>query len=351
MLTALAINAIAVIFAFLGGRGRKGLMTVSQLMLSVVYGIRYDYGNDYWNYYDGYLKCMNGLDAFVHEPGWAFINIICQPIGYFGMIFVLTCIEYYIVYSHIRKFVVPKYWWMAVFIFTFSFNFQLLGCTMMRQFLAMTILLYTVDFVEQRNILKVLCVIGTAVSIHLTAVIFVPFIILYFWQPALKKFKWILAFVAGFCILLLVSTRYIEYFQLAAVIFGDDKFNSYLMQDGNTYSFTIMFDILWMVLLMVYYPRELAPKFIVCISLISYIILPFTFVAVMLVRLMLFFSFFFILSIPRMFKSMKEPILRYGLCLIYSFFLIRRSLASLTSETYKDFYETFQTIFSAPSWL
>lgn len=351
MLTALLINAVAVILAFLGGRSNKGLMTVSQLLLSLIYGIRYDFGNDYWNYYEGYLKCTNGLDAFIHEPGWALINIICQPIGYFGMILVLTFVEYYIVYAHIKKYVAPKYWWMAVFIFTFTFNFQLLGCSMMRQFLAMTILLYTIDFVEQRSLFKVLCVIAAAVSVHLTSAIFVPFIFLYFWQPALNKIRWILGFVAAFSILLIVSIRYIEYFQLAAVIFEDDKFNSYLMGDGSTYSFTIVFDILWMILLMSYYPRDVVSKFIVCISLVSYFLLPFTFVVVILLRLMLFFSIFFIFAMPRMFQSIRHSVLRYVLFSIYSLLMFKRTMASLTGETYKDFYDSFQTIFSSPNWI
>lgn len=351
MLTALAINAIAVLFAFLAGRGSKGFMTVSQLLLSFVYGIRYDYGNDYWNYYDVYLKCSDGFDPSIIEPGWGIINVLCQPIGFMGMVFLITQFEYYAIYKHIRLYIPKEYWWLAVFIFTFTFNFQLLGCSMMRQFLAMVILLYSVKYVANRNVIIFLIVLGIAFSIHKTAIVFLPVMLLGFYRPVVRSCHFIIIAVVVFICLLVVSAKYIEYFQLATLIFNDEKFNTYLMGDEGSYSFTIIFDILWLTLLMLTCPSSKTRNIICIISLISYILLPFTFVVVILLRLMLFFSFYFIFSIPNMFSSIKTKMLRYGFLFIYVFLLIKRSIASMTGETYGDFYDTFQTIFSAPSWI
>ena len=326
-------------------------MTLSQLFLSTCYGIRYDYGNDYWNYYEIFLKCNNGFDPEVVEPGWGIINFICQPIGFMGMIFILTAVEYYIIFKNIRYFVPQKYWWIAVLIFTFTFNFQLLGCSMMRQFLAMVILLLSIKFIASRRIIPFFIIVAIAVSIHKTAIIFLPMYFLCGVVSDIKDTKWIITYCLAFIFLLILSVKYIEYFQIAAVMFDDEKFNRYLMGDEGSYSFTIVFDLLWLVLLMRFCPNDIIRKVICLISIVSYIFLPFTFVVVILLRLMLFFSFFFVFSIPNMFASLKHNIIRYGLLGVYAILMIKRSITSMSGETYREFYDTFQTIFSAPSWI
>ena len=351
MSTALLINFIAVLFAFCARTRSPKSLTISQLLLSVCYGIRYDYGNDYWNYYEIFLKCEGGFDPEIIEPGWGIINVLCQPIGFMGMIFILTVLELHIIFKHIRSFVPQKYWWVAVLIFTFTFNFQLLGCSMMRQFLAMVVLLCSVRYVASRRIIPFLIVVALALSIHKTAIIFLPVFFLGGKVPDIKKIKWIIIYSLTFIFLLTLAIKYIEYFKIAAVMFDDEKFNRYLMGDEGSYSFTIIFDLLWLILLMRFCPDDKLRKIVCLISILSYIFLPFTFVVVILLRLMLFFSFFFVFSIPNMLASLKSPIIRYGLLSIYVFLMIKRSLASMTGETYGEFYDTFQTIFSAPSWI
>lgn len=351
MTTALLINFITVLFAFGARKGPAWLMTISQLFLSFCYGIRYDYGNDYWNYYEIFLNCSGGFNPEIIEPGWGIINVACQPIGFMGMVFLLTAFEYYVVYSHIRHFIPQKYWWIAVLIFTFTFNFQLLGCSMMRQYLAMTILLYSVKYIASRNLIRFFLVIAIAISIHKTAIIFIPTYILGGKFPDIKKVRWVVIYSALFLFLLAVSIKYIEYFQIAAVIFDDEKFSRYLMGDEGSYSFTIIFDILWLILLMRTCPDDKIRKVLCLISIVSYAMLPFTFVVVMLLRLMLFFSFFFIFSIPNMFVAIKKPLIRYGLLGIYIILMVKRSITSITGETYGNFYDTFLTIFSAPAWI
>ncbi len=326
-------------------------MTYSQILLSICYGIRYDYGNDYWNYYLAFLECSGGFDPEIGEPGWVLINVACQPIGFMGMIFLLTAVEYYIVYKHIKIYVPQKYWWIAVFIFTFTFNFQLLGCSMMRQFFAMTILFYSIKYITQKNIIKFLIVILIACSIHKTAIIFLPIIIFGYWRPNIRSWIWVYSCVAAFCVLIIISIKYIEYFQIAAVIFDDEKFNRYLMGDEGSYSFTIIFDILWLILLMRTCPIKKAQSIVCIISILSYILLPFTFVVVILLRLMLYFSIYFIFSFPNMLYQIKDKTIRYGILSIYSLLMIRRSMTGMTGETYGEFYDTFQTILSAPTWI
>lgn len=351
MISILAVNTLAIFFAYLAkNKNMQFMFGLSLIVLCGFYGIRYDFGNDYWSYYDLYLESAYGVDAGVVEPGWGLINYLCQPIGFFGMIFILTVFEYYSVFKHIRLYVGKEYWWLAVFIFCFTFNFLLLGCSMMRQFLSMVILLYSIKYISERRIIPFLIIVGIAMSIHKTAIIFVPIYLLSLWKPNISKKRWILSSVIGFICLMILSKTYLELFQLAAILFNDEKFSRYLLGDEGSYSFTIIFDILWLVLLMYYCPQEKIGKIICLISILSYVFLPFAFVVVMLLRLMLFFSFFFIFTIPTMIQKIELKPVRYVILFIYMFLLLRRSIVSYNGETYGGYFE-YKTIFESLNWL
>lgn len=351
MLTVFTINSIVLILAIVASYKDKMWMYASQLVLTACYAVRYDYGNDYWQYYFLYLKSPAGIDLDIIEPGWTILNIICQPIGFFGMIILITAFEYYAVYHFIRLFVPKKYWWMAVFVFLFTFNFQLLGCSMLRQFLAMVILLYTIKPILQRNFLKFILILAVAMSIHQTSLIFLPVYFLGYGMPKLRNWKWIAIITGVFLLLLVFAIKYVEYFKLAALLFNQDRFENYLSWDEGSYSFTLAFDVLWLVLMMYLCPTNKARALVCTLAVFSYFFLPFSFVVVILLRLMLFFSFYMIFAMPNMFRAIRMEPVRYGLFAIYAILTIRRSYTSITGETYRDFFMNFHTIFSAPAWI
>ena len=106
MISILVVNTLAVLFAYLAKyKNMQFMFGFSLIVLCVFYGIRYDFGNDYWSYYNLFLASSYGIDVEVIEPGWGFINYLCQPIGFFGMIFLLTVFEYYSVFKHIKLYV------------------------------------------------------------------------------------------------------------------------------------------------------------------------------------------------------------------------------------------------------
>lgn len=352
MLTLLLVNSISVFIAFLSKfKERQYIFWLVPILLSLVYGIRYDFGNDYWSYYIIFKKSHYGIDPRLVEPGWGLINYICQPIGFFGMVFILTSIENYIVFRYIKLYVSKEYWWISTFIFVFTFNFMLLGCSMMRQYLAMVILITSIKYIVNRDLIRFLIILMLAISIHKTAIVFFPVYFLAFKLPNFRNVKFIIIAVSIFLLLMITSINYIEYFKIAAVMFEDEKFNRYLMGEEGSYSFTIIIDIIWMVLLMRYCKNTRLSQTLCLIALLSYVLLPFTFAVVILLRLMLFFSIYFIFSIPETLPEIKNRILRDVMVIIYLVLIVRRSITTLTGDIYGDFYKSFNTILSAPSWM
>lgn len=325
---------------------------LSMLLIGIFYGIRYDYGNDYWNYYTTFVMCSNSLEAESSEIGWSMINYICQPIGYFGMVFILNIIETVAIYYQIKRYVSRKYWWLAILIYTCTFNFMLLGCSMMRQYLAMIILTFTIPSIVNRHLFKFILITAIATTIHQTSIIFLPVYFLSLWIPNLHQYKYIIISVCIFLCLMAFSMVYVEYFELAAMIFDDDKFMRYIyLGNKGSYTYTIAFDIAWMILLMWIYPQSKTSRVICVISLLSYFLLPFSFVVTILLRLMLFFSIYFIFSIPNMIEGLHNRYLRIGVLSLYCILLFKRTISSMTSDTYSVFYQDFKTIFESTVWL
>lgn len=331
---------------------KRILLDVSMWVMILVYGIRYDFGNDYWSYYNLFLDIKTfGLIEGRTDPIWGLLMYVCRPIGYFGFIFLITGFEYYTIYKHIKIYVKPKNWWIAVLIFNFTFNFQLLGCSMMRQFFAICILMYSIRYVSTKQILRFLLILAIAVGIHKTSIIFLLVLLFGIKIPKLNKWYWI-ALATGFFIgLTILASKYIHYLELAALIFEDDKFNNYLNGDQGSYSFTILFDIFWMILLMYFYPKNRSAQVICMIGVLSYLIFPFTFSVVILSRIVVYFSIYLIFALPNSFSSVKTPALKYGLIVLYSILMIKRTIFNLTGATYGEYYNTFQTILSAEKWI
>ncbi len=349
----LLINLTATILAILARNKRLGFCFFLSLgVLCIFYAIRYDLGNDYWSYYETFLQSKWGYDPEGIEFGWWAINYFLQPLGYFGLIIVTTIFNYSSIYYFISKYVNRNYWGLSVFIFCFTFNFQLLSCSMMRQFMAMVIMLYAIKPILDKNLIKFSLILALAFLIHKTSIIFVPMFLFGLKIPQINRPFWIILFVGIFVGLLSIAIVYIDIFQYASILFEDEKFSRYIDNgDEGSFSFTIIFDILWMILLMKYFPNNGLGKIICIISLCAYIIMPFSFVVVMLVRLMLFYSIFFIFSIPNMFEHFGSKYLGWFLITIYSLLMLRRTYTSINGDTYGDYYESFRTIFSAPNWL
>lgn len=347
----LIANLISVVLAYLSQRrGSKLLLYFSAFILSVIYGIRYDFGNDYWNYVEIFKgAAFNDQDRI--ELGWFYLNKIFSSWGFFSFVFCLTIFQIFSIYYFIAKYVERSYWWFAIAIFTGTFNYLLLGCSMMRQFTAMIILFYSIRYIVEQKFLPFVLIICAAILVHKTAIVFAPMYILGKWTPHIEKTCIMIIYMGVVYVLFIFAELYIEYLKNISLFMDEEHFSNYLEREGRDFCLTAMLDFIWLFLLMRYNPTNITQKVICIISIISFIILPFTFVISLLLRIMLYFSIFYIFSIPNMVAQIKNRIWKFTFIAFYLCLMIRRSFSSLSSETYYRDYEFFQTIFSANSWL
>ena len=141
---------------------------------------RYDYGNDYMGYYQVFLDVNQYSNinyyhiAFHYEPGWLFLCRLFAPIGFFGMVIFLsliTCVAYY---SFISKYVPPKYYWLAVFIYICDPGFMLIQLSAMRQCLAISLFIMGIPYIYKKDFVRYSVCILLAYLFHSSALVLWP---------------------------------------------------------------------------------------------------------------------------------------------------------------------------------
>lgn len=186
------------------------------ILLALVSGIRYNYGNDYINYLYAYnvisratspfsISISNGINDF--EPGWAFFNWICKPIGFQGFVMVFSCVISFLYYRFIRDNVSPKYYTVALFTYLFEWSMFPLQLSMMRQGLVIAIFAFIYNYIKRRKWITALIVLFLCSTIHKTALILLPFA---FWgYLPVRNSKFISVAFAVIAMLAFSSTTFI----------------------------------------------------------------------------------------------------------------------------------------------
>lgn len=143
------------------------------------------WGNDMMNYYlmfsqinsvNNDLFNLNSIDyRDGKEYGWIILNILCKPIGFLGMQIILSVFQNYVIFKFVKRNVSPNWYWFATFLYGFGVNFMVLSASMMRQSLAMMIVLFASPYIAQKRIISSVLLVLLATSMHQSALILLPF--------------------------------------------------------------------------------------------------------------------------------------------------------------------------------
>lgn len=347
------VNFIAVLLSFCAKDKRFSFcFSIAFLLLAIFYGIRYDFGNDYWGYYDAFVNSKILDFSSAKEPGWHLLMHLCQPMGYFGFIFVLSLLYNLVVYKLIKRNVSRQWWWLAMFVFLFTFNFFLLGLSMIRQYMAMLLCMLAVNNMAENKILKFIIYLVIAGTVHFSSLIVLFSIIFYFIRPRANKISVIIVFVMIFIIMILATNTLSSSMNAVLQMAFMENYSVYSDWDAGTKSVIgISFDIMMMVLTMSLYPQNTKQQIFFWVFLTSFIMQPFSYVLAIFIRLSLYFSIFSVICYPQVFSSIRGRWYSLPLMMFYMLYTFRRCVISYTGETYWEFFNVYKTIFSAPYWI
>lgn len=360
MIQVLLLGIISVIFAWLEGIGKlkHGLKAAFGLVFLFL-ALRYDYGNDYMGYLNQFIEIRSIKDVqYFHfrfnEIGWWYLNYLFSflgPNGFFIMYAIIAAFTSYVGYRFIKKYIPVKYFALAIFLFIFQPDNILVLSSGIRQFIAVSIFLLSVDYLVKRQYLRYLFLIISASLFHTSVLVFIPLIFLNLVNWKIRAPYIIIFLIAFVSLIYLQQDIFTQVEGLLAFYFNE--YQSYTKSGFEKVSFGLGFyfnaGIYLFVLYLgskekysdvnIFYKLVIISLFLIALNLavnmasrVSYYLYPTMIIA-------------FILTIESLPKS---PVLRYGFILSIIIFTLYQFYSFWNSPIYGPYFEKYQTIFSSP---
>lgn len=302
MVTVTIVNIIALCIAILGRllKSEKAYFAIAIFVLFVFYSLRGDYGNDipmyqiifkdvsHYSFHDIWFNAeQHGLDK---EMGWLLLNRLFAPLGWQPLLIFLTALQFGTIYWYIRKFVKPEYYWIILAFYIFNPNMMMVGLSMLRQELAMSVCLVAVYLTSEKKYLPSLALILLAYTFHTSAIcMFVIFAL-----PIAKHVDYRLIILALASIFLFIKFNNdfskeivskilrIETFERYEIYREDDLF------DGS--GLGIILKIVFCLFLWFTSPRNKKTLYPLILFSIGILLLPFTMVIMLISRVTYYFD-------------------------------------------------------------
>lgn len=354
-------SCIALLFVYYASRDKFPLgLEWAFLVVTFIAAIHYNYGSDYSSYINMFNLFSNiefswadlADKKIYKEPGWALLNFIFKPFGFFFMVAFLGVFQNFIYYLFVKR-VVPKKWWvMGVFIYLFSDSLWVLNMSMMRQGLAVTlfVLSWIVFDINKKLFPISFIIVLIATTIHSSAMILFPCLLIFYLKKNVAPylggglvFLFILFFLKPeFCNQIFMAFSDVEDIERMLLKYGGTaKSLSYGM------GFILILIPFFTMLFFLVKNESLSEREIQCVALaaVAYVIIPFREIIPMVSRLSYYFVAFSIPAIPLVYKNIKFPyrffwIGAFLLLYVYSYF------SFFYSPTWKASYMNFHSIFT-----
>lgn len=354
MITVVLLNILVVFFAYQARHKRTVfLLKVSFGLIFLFLALRYDYGNDYSAYLKRFLEInrVETIDYFDKywgfEPGWVFLCRLFGPFGFFAMTAVLALFNCFVYYRFINKYVPPAYYWLAVFFYVYTPGFMLIHSSAMRQSLAISLFIFSIDYIYKKDALRYFLCIGLAALFHTSALVLLPVYLLGLFDWKINKITavsifslFLLLFVFGDSFLADINQFINTYFRRYEVYEGGAEIGTGLGLIFNSFLFALI----------LYYERSQIAEasLLFKIAIISYFIIPISLLIMMLGRVGMYFLPVTIAVFPIIFSNIKNPILKNSTIILLGFITFYSFLGFFQSDIWKEAFGTYQTIFSAP---
>ena len=359
MIIYIFISLITVLLAYFSGQNKqKPLLAIAFAIPTIFLAIRFNFGSDYMTYLEYYQQTvqydlLDSLTATRFEPGWALICKLSQPIGFFGLVIVLTILEMTIFYYLCVKYVPPRYYWLALFLLLLRPTLMLTFSSMMRQTLAICFGLLAIDGVVHKKRILPLLFLLIAAQFHYSAYILIPILLFSFFSDVKKVRMLYLALIIIIPVFLaLFPDSIISTFNLLIEIEQFSRYDNYVGRESNI-SFGLGDVINLFLLLMLFLNNTKFKIEVRMLNILYTLYIPFlliTYVAPMISRLSYYFVVLQMLCFPNLVSVQKNSSIRSLIVLLivpYTFY----SLYTCYYSEWGHYFHDYITIFSLNRWL
>ncbi|MCD4811369.1 EpsG family protein [bacterium] len=377
------IGFVAVAFAYIARFEKmRFCLNISFFIIFLFLALRYNYGNDYGRYLYSFDQInQKGIYAFTDtvfdtfvlniildynlesqtqfidvgvEPGWVALCLLFKPFGFFAMVAFLALFHCIVYYWFIKKYVPSCYYWLAVFFYIFHTNLMLQLLQSLRQSIAISIFLISIDYIYKRKFFTYAGLIFFAWLFHASAILMLPLYMLGVFRSK-TNFKMIMGIMLLFVILFLFHVS----MHRAINVFISEYATKYLVHQESSIANTglgIAYYVIVMFLILICdryqnYKVSLVNK----IAILTILIIPFSFAIMMVGRVGLYFLPCLMVAYPNMLIQIRRTFPKdlYFIKYVILIALISMNIFFFTQffqhDLYIDEYSKYQTILSAPS--
>lgn len=356
MIAVVIVGVLAITLALLEDVGvvRFGLIAAFFVLFAFL-ALRYNFGNDYAAYLAEFEEvnkqsAISFLEYGGHmEVGWVLLCKMCEPIGFFGMVGLLSAFTCGVHYWLIRAYVPKGYYWFAVFLYVFSPYVMLVQASAMRQSLAISLFMASLFFVNKKMPVRYLAFVGAASVVHTSALVVIPTYLL-----SLIRLR--VNYVIGIAAIVCVSALFIsgEVVGTFVVDFVNAKFPRYAVYDsaGQVNSGLGILAQCLTLGPVLYFERfqNRHTALLFKLGIVSFLFVPLGVMLQLIGRLGMYFTQSLLVVFPIVASNIRNRELRvvclalYMLSVLYSFY------AFFGTDIWRRGFGTYQTILSAPQW-
>ena len=374
MIANLLLGILAVLLCLFIKDKKKGLKWAF-FIITLFLSVRYGWGNDYMSYLDSFREySQEGFKLFDieqsgdlrrgNEYGWVILNRLFGylGVGFFGFVIVLTIFENWTVHRMVAKYVDPKYYWAAIFVFVFSTSFCV-NASMLRQYLCMCIYLLVVDLMVEKKykwyLILSIALIFLATTIHRSSVmLFATLPLFYIHVDNTKASRIWMTLIAVLFVAWSVYGRVLIEPMMLNILEGNEDYSEYIQYIGQNSSGLsetglgvifryIMFGT-WLLLL----PNiDKNQQPIIILGIASYFLEIVGDIAPIAGRLQLYFSCMDLLRWAWLLTIAKKTPIVYGLFIAETMIIVKCFFEFFYNPTWIRAYLHFHTIFEAGEWM
>ncbi len=388
------IGTCSVLLTYISKTRQNGWgLKAAFLVIFIFLALRYDYGNDYMAYLDGYNEITSNIQIFLTgmrwEPGWNLLHIIFKPFGFFAMVAFMSLATCVVFYRFIRNFVPVQYQWLAVFLYVFDPYQILVPASAMRQNLGIIVFLVALEYLYKKRIIIYLLLGLLAFSFHKSGIILLPLAVLPFVNIKINKFVASLLFMLFVFFFLFGSHIYSFITQITGGYFAQYA-QSYVEATaarraqlttgfGFVYSLFLLASVLYYAGIeyvrsdespeegsMLFsepqdagwvpaeqsgiFPSVPARRLLFMLAFISFLFTPLAFQLAIIGRLNMYFTPILIAVYPIIAYTTRDKFFKLVFLSSLIAFTLFRFWAFFLSPVWQAKFGTYQTIFSAPQW-
>jgi transmembrane protein EpsG len=350
MITVIIFNLFVVYFAYIAKVTKNNKwLKLSFVLIFLFLALRYDYGNDYMGYLDGFYKVKYIDLSSRYELGWQILCLLFKPLGFFAMITFLAAINCIIYYGFIKKYVPVKYYWLAVFIYLYNPTFLLVPSSAMRQSIAIGFFLFSLDYLYKKDAVRYVLSVIIAAMFHTSALILLPLYMIYVIDWKITKIKAIILFTSF--LFMIMFAKIFESFIQNIIGSYFYKYEVYQYQGGTELQSGLgLIYVIVIFIIILFYSRFQTDKseYLFKIAVVSYFILPLAFLINLIGRISMYTQPVMIAVVPLILISIKDKVIRRVFLSTYLFMILYSFYIFFNSETWSYAFAEYKTIFAAP---